>query len=529
MKRRRSQETGVAMITVLFVGAALTALGSVAAFTTVRELRAGTDDRRSGRALAYAEAGVDRMISYLKSGKKTWNDIALAGCTAATSPDGVAHPSLVIPGGGEAQVGEGSYAARLEVFNPFTSDPARQFAPGACNDPAFPRYFASPKTPTGAPQYFAIISTGASAESAAPCPAIAGGGCRVVRQVLAIRNVGLPVGVFAYDGIDVTGSPTLENVSMVSQGPITGRQFIGTKGTDRYYSLSDFEWDSMTNASTTFAPAAVHSLKSIALRNAIQSNGFEHPSTRQTAGVPASMNCNANGVQGTAAQSMWDQSGTGFGAAIPAGTAKCALWTGSPAGPPPTSELRSVARLASRTTLLAEDYEALKQTAEAEGLYCNVSLSSSSCTRGGVGWNFNPRSPAAIVNNGELTGGAQPLPNVFVAYFEYDNTTVNALNVLKWNASWDPCSLNPASNKTVILIVRNGNLDVSGGNLHGAVLVPEGNWSGNPAAASLDGTAIARRFDLGGGFTFKMSDCAIRSLSTLFLDFTPFSWTEVDR
>ena len=77
--RRLANQRGVAMVTVLFVGMALTVVVSGAAFISVREIQAGRDDQRGGRAMAYAEAGIDRAYQFLRS-PLGWKYKTLSGC-----------------------------------------------------------------------------------------------------------------------------------------------------------------------------------------------------------------------------------------------------------------------------------------------------------------------------------------------------------------------------------------------------------------------------------------------------------------
>jgi hypothetical protein len=77
MRAMRSQ-VGVAMVTVLFAGAALTVVASTAVFLTVKDLRSGLDDRRATEALAYAESGVDRLMQDVL--KYNWGRLNEAGC-----------------------------------------------------------------------------------------------------------------------------------------------------------------------------------------------------------------------------------------------------------------------------------------------------------------------------------------------------------------------------------------------------------------------------------------------------------------
>ena len=59
MESLRSQ-TGVALVTVILVGAALTVVATTGSFIAIREMRASSDDARGGQAVAYAEAGLER-------------------------------------------------------------------------------------------------------------------------------------------------------------------------------------------------------------------------------------------------------------------------------------------------------------------------------------------------------------------------------------------------------------------------------------------------------------------------------------
>ena len=83
--------------------------------------------------------------------------------------------------------------------------------------------------------------------------------------------------------------------------------------------------------------------------------------------------------------------------------------------------------------------------------------------------------------------------------------------------------------KQVIIIVRRGHLDMSGGGaVHGAAIVPEGNVD-EAGGVQFEGTIIANNFRNRGNSSFLMTDCSTRNLPAAWLDFIPFSWTEVDR
>ena len=528
-------ESGVALVTVLLVAATLTAVVSAASFTTIRELRSSTEDQRSSRALSFAEAGVDRMLNYLRTGKLNWEDIALAGCPAAGRYSGEQdHPAILLPGGIGGRVGSGSFTVRFEVFNPRTNDPARRFAPGACTDPAYPRFWKSPKLPSGwwsgSAQYFAIVSTGASATSAAPCPALSGGSCRTVHQVMAVKGQGLPVGIYAKNSVDLNGTPQMDRISLFTPGTVVGREKAGFIGLDPYYSVGDFpDWDSMPASTRALpVPAAVHAGSSIALKTVATSNTLEHPTSSIILGETRYYNCDANDLRGTAKQSQWDQSGPGYGGPIPSNVS-CG-WASPPGGPPsalpPTSLMSDFSRVAPTPDLTAEDYAALKATAQSEGLWCSISTTTT-CRRSGNPWPYN-----GTVQSADVTGANPAIPNTFVAYFEFG--TLSSQNVVKWRLDWGPCTDDPATSKQVIIIVRRGHLDISGGGVggagvvHGAAIVPEGDVE-ESGGMTFEGTIIAQNFRNRGNSKFRMNECSVRNLPSPWIDFTPRSWLEADR
>ena len=528
---RLSDQRGVAMVSVLLIAATLTAVASAAAFTTIKEFRSSTQDQRSARALSYAEAGIDRLLNHMKTGRINWRDIALAGCPAAGRYTGeLDHPPLSLPFGNQGRVGEGSYTVHLEVFNPITTDPNKRFAPGACTDDAngFPRWFESPRVPpgwwSGTSQYFAIVSTGASSSSATPCPELTGGACRTVHQVVRIRGTGLPVGIYAKTSADLRGNPSMQNISLITPGSVTGRSKAGFSGLDPYYFVGDFtDWASMLlTTRQKHVPAAVHAGGSITL--GIGGNNLEHPTTTLLGGT-SYLNCTANNTvgtapQGTAGQSQWDQSGPAYGGP----TSGSCTWTpptgGPPNSPPPSSVMSNVRDLAPQPDLTAEDYAALKASAQSDGMWCSVTGSTTTCTRRGVSWGgYN-----GTIQPGDITGGG--IGNVFVAYFENANATNNTI---RWRAAWSPCSDDPALNKQVIIIVRRGHLDLSGGSVvHGAAIIPDGDFS-DSGGAQFEGTIIANNFSNTGNSSFKLTECAVRNMPGPWLNITPTSWTEVDR
>jgi hypothetical protein len=467
MSRFRDQR-GVAMITVLFIGAALTIVSSTAAFVTIQELRSSTDDRKASAALSYAEAGVDRLLLEMRRGSFDWGDIRLAGCDAT-------HPAVRIQG----TIGNGSFDSSLTVYNPNGATAADRLPPAACVGRS-----TSPKEEA----FFAITSTGRH-------PAAR----RVVRQQLSIQPLGLPIGVFA-DRVDGNGTPVMLSISLVSPGNVVGRDKIGFTGNDPWYKLGDFYPGLST---TTPIPAAVHAAGTV-----FDKGSSEHP---------PSPNCGAN-TRGTNGQSVWD--GSGSGAPLSSG---CPAW-----GPtfPPTARFTStdLNRVSPRPSLSEQDYMTLREAAKTSGLYCTPSGGNFSCLRQGTATTIT-----GTVQPGDMGG----LVNVgsFVAYFDFPSggNPFSNSNTVKFKAAIGPCSDDPAANRGVVLIIRNGSLSMqSGAVVTGAIILPEGRFD-SEGNFTTHGTIIAKEFWLRGGATFEMSECWIRNMPAPFLDVTTGRWNEVDR
>lgn len=484
----RSQ-SGVAMVTVLFVGSALTAVASMAAYTTIQELQAANDDRKAAASFSYAESGVDRLILELRRGKYTWGDIREAGCQrpALTLPDGV--------------IGNGTYDVEMVAFDPLASTPANRFpippTGGACAAVAD----TSPRSV--APHYFAVTSTGQH-------PAAR----RVIRYVVVIKALNLPIGVYA-ESAAASGTPNMNNISMLTPGDVTGREKLGFTGLDPYYKVGDFWTTGFTAAQLAQpVPAAIHAVGHIFLKNLNQANNLEH-----RPGAP--MNCTANKPGSPVGQSMWDQSGDG---GVISGAA-CAGWLGSPPGPPPTSLFTkpNLDRVTPKPSLSDQDYLTLRDAAKQTGLYCFVPTTGvPQCTRGGTA------GGSPVVTPGDVATPS-PIPqNNFVAYFDFENALTPSTNLVSWTAPILGC--NPTTpGRSVVIIIRNGSMRLESGIfVNGAFIAPEGTVE-LQGGATLNGTVIAKRFQTNGNPTIQLNECWVNNMPGPFLDVAPFQWSEIDR
>lgn len=181
--------------------------------------------------------------------------------------------------------------------------------------------------------------------------------------------------------------------------------------------------------------------------------------------------------------------------------------------------------VAKKPTLERRDYDTLKEAARTQGLYCKTSTVSGKldCMKQNVSQG-NGIDTTIETGSSLLTGQR----NVYVAFFDLGGSVPSIV----WKPGIGPCSDNPTTNKSVVLVVKNGDITFSGGeSLTGAVLAPEGMVQ-TSGGYRVIGTIIARTImSNGGGFgpNFSLSGCWLRNLPGPFLDITPVHWSEVDR
>jgi hypothetical protein len=478
MTSRLADQRGVAMLTVLFVGAALTAVTSVAAFATIREFHASQDDRKAAGALSYAEAGVDRLMTYVKSGRVTYGVLNAAGC---------ANPPLALPTG---TVGNGSFTAQLTVYDPFAANPADRYPPAACaNRPTSP----SPGQ-GGDNTYFVITSTGQH-------PAAK----RVVRQVVSLKPVGLPVGLYAH-AFDLQAHPAFSGVSMISETTITDRGKDQFTGLDSYYQIGDF-FPSVTGRDLTDpVPSAAHALTGIYLK---KSSNPEFPPTK---------NCTANNGD---SQSLWDSDGSAGSGPITSG---CAGQVGYPSTSKFTAD--QLAALGS-PTMSDQDYQALKDAAQTYGIYCSLpgagGTGTTTCTREGVSIGSNWSQGVQDL----LSSGV----NNIAAYFEFRSGTPTQNN-LNWTGSVWGCNDNPALSRSIAVIVRNGGVNQggAGGDMINGAFIVDGNFN-STGAFTFNGTIVSKgTVSIGSSSeNISMDPCWVKNMPGPFFKVVPGQWSEVDR
>lgn len=498
MDRRRSQD-GVALVTVLFVGAALTVMTATAAFVSMRGLRATTADAQSAKAMAAAEAGLERFMLDVKRGAVTYASMTEAGCA---SP-----PVTLAPG----TLGPGTYNVELTIYEPAQNPQVPNSPWSSANDSAAP---CSARTGN----LFAITATGTQ-----------GSGTRVVRQLIRATpgQSKFPLGIYA-DSIDANGNPDMDNISVFTAGDIVGRGKISLSGTDANYQMSDvydqtafssFVWSGGVNWNTNI-PAAVHATGEIYVKGA-GTRGREHPNSSTQA-----VNCTANDTRngGYALQSEWDGSACS-GCTSPLITSD--ICGGLP-GYPPTAKFTSadLARIAQVRNFTEDEYSSLRTTAQTSGIYCNFASGVNQCWKAGVAG-----AAQTTWQTGDLPTGSSTL----VAYFDFPYSSNISNNWIRWTATWKAISgvmcnaTYPADNRTLVAVVRNGSFDLGGSaQVTGAIMTPEGDFD-STGTPTLHGSVTAKRFRVRGNAKFESSSCFASALPTTTGELSPAGWMEVDR
>ena len=496
MERLRN-ERGVAIITVLFVGAALTVLTTTAAFMSVRGLQATGADNRSARAMAAAEAGLERFMLDVKRGAIPVANMKEAGCGTA--------PIALPPGA----LGPGTYDVQLTIYEPTQTKKVPDTPWTVANDSV------PPCSTRSGNNLYAVTATGRQ-----------GSGTRVVRQVIrAIPGKSkFPLGIYA-DKIDANGNPDMNNISVFTRGDIVGRGKISLSGIDSNYTMRDvydqsafggFSWSGGLTWDSNI-PAAVHATGEIYAKGA-GTRGREHPP------VP---NCSANDTRngGYALQSEWDGSAC-------SGCANNGVLTsdvcGGLAGYPPTAKFTQsdLDRIAQVRNFTEDEYASLRATAQATGIYCNFDTAVNQCWRSGV---------AGGTDTNWTTGELPTTSSTLVAYFDFPASINTSGNTITWSANWKALSgvmcnpTDPADNRVLVAVVRNGNFHLSGNaQVTGAFLSPEGDFdsTGTPV---LHGSVTARTFRVRGNATFESSSCFAAQLPTTSSELTVEGWSEIDR
>ena len=491
--RKLREQTGVALVTVLLVGASLTVITTAASFAAIQDMRQGTDDRTASQALAFAEAGVDAFIKYVKSGLVNYAQLNQAGCNG--------NPPLAIPTG---DVGNGTFAVSLTVYDPNASG-ASQYPPAACAGRS-----ASPHPGQGADMtYFVITATGCSNDTS-PC---APNATSVVRQVIALRPVGIPIGLYAH-AFDPKAHPAYESISAISETIFTDRQKDNFTGLDSYYLYGDFFPDVNGSAGvhgvspSAHIPAAVHAGAIIYTQKSSKPEFSAGPK-----------NCSYS-------NSLWDSDGTGGG--VGSITSDCA---GDTNGAYPTYSKFNLASVADKINpnISEQDYQVLRQAAQQNGVYCSLpgagQPGTGSCIKQGL-----PAGSTDVnaLRDAVLNAGT----NQFIVFVDYAGGTPSQ-NVLPWSGSvWGCDQADPDNTKSVVVVVRNGGIEEvgSGGDMINGAFIVDGNFTAD-GQITFNGTMVVRGTVSFGSSSelMQLTNCWVNNTPGPFFSIVPGHWSQVDR
>jgi hypothetical protein len=475
-------QRGVAMVTVLFVGMTLTVVVSGAAFISVRELQSGRDDQRSSRAMAYAEAGIDRAYQFLRS-PLGWKFKTLSGCPFSGSTPTAANLQTFSGRFDTGAVNDGTFTANVIPFA--TSNSYCSGVVGTIDTETGP--------PVDVPYRMLVTSVGTY-----------GNTTKTIRQVVELGVQDFPLGMSAQT-LDANGNATIRNLSVITTTTVTGRRGIDMEGTDFFYTKGDF-YPSLTGATAAqMMPASIHSVG----RVLGQGGRSIHP---------PNLNCTSDKDNADGRTSGWD--GSSLGGTISSGTCSDA----NP--PPPTSRFtqNDFNRLASTPRLSADDHTFFRSVAQGSGIYCNIPTSgATTCTRGGTIDN----GIGTNVSTADVTNAPSMCPSnpcAFVAYFEFQGGNAFT-NRVDWNAAVPSA----CSQGLVVLIIKNGSTQFAGNaRFSGSVFAEDGRFQTN-GGPQIEGTIAAKEIIMRGSPLYSMSQCWLNNLPGPFVTVTALRWSEVDR
>lgn len=230
-RRINDEDTGVAMITVIFLVAMLTAIGILMVEVSTRNVMNAGSDRVATSALGAAEAGVAAAEGYLNQANP--QTLACSPSCGASNPWGEQSPA----GQEKLTFPNGSASVWISVLSTF-----------------------SQRVGT-----YKIHSIGRNSV-----------GVRTIEQTVTVTPFNFPIGIYVDHKIDNGGTASVTNESVFSQDCIDQRDHIHFSGIDPYYNI----------------PAAAHSAKWVTSKNL---NSSSCPSSPDTQAIHTSTTgpCNA--------------------------------------------------------------------------------------------------------------------------------------------------------------------------------------------------------------------------------------------
>lgn len=476
IRARLKQEAGIAMVIVILAVVVVTVMGAALVTSAVRDLQSSSSVRRAASALGVAEGGVQHGLVQLK----------------------VLGPSverLSIPVPDKSADGSGQWMNPNDpTIPPIDKGTAEEPGPYVGEVGGTDRYTAYileieevdlAAIPPKRDGVYQIVVTGLDDKSRPQRP-----GARTVEQFVRVRTLDVPFALFAKDGADFGGNPTILNTSLYTTGDVFWRSKVTVSGEDRFYR------DPTTGDPL---PAAVHATGVIHRGDKEDGkNGPIHP-------PPATTGC----------EFLYDRdvNGTAYVTYDPS----TPVWDCSPEAIPPydnsffdEDELDALG--INKEGPDPDTYEFLKDLAKQSGLFI-----------------VHDGNSTLNIDSDDLAG----LPPFFVLYVEVTGSGDVGIKT-NWGPTGDPdlaCSSGAYDGSFGIIVVRDGDLDWQNNDTWwGSVFVPEGEFGGTGAGqAWLVGTVYAKTIGRAGNFRIQLNECWLDQAVGPFFSVSRLRWHESDR
>lgn len=481
--RRPAGDQGAAMISVIFLLVALTAIGATVATVTVNDLISSGRDRQGTAALATADAGVSQALEFIRLngvGQLRCNEanafpptLACAATPATPSArwGSPVNPQQVRLDGtvGNCDPGLGCYRVWISTVKPYNP-------------------------PTVKAGTYRIHSTGFFG---------GGPGAKSVAVDVKATPAEFPVGVFG-EGLDGNGATEVRSEILFTRDCVSPRHTgsgNGIRFTDNSGNITiDPYWDQ---------PAAANSTNVVSAANNCGTSGNIH---RPAVGVCAT---------GTGGVLRNDRDSLGG----PVTSGQCYRTyqrqdgTWYPDGDTTRFTLDDLQRYGYQPGgLSGDEYEALRVQSQGMGLYNPTS--GQILTRLNAAVAAGVTHPVIYVDSGnDLSFSRTDIPAIFN----------RAPTVVTIPASTVPSTC--TAPYSVVVVVRNADIVYQGGNSEWrsmAVFVPEGDFTGN-GGYNIVGTLFANNISLGGNERWQLDDCFVDNMPGPLLQLTVETFREDDR
>jgi len=501
--RHFRNESGIAMVVVLFAAAVLTVVSSTAAFVAINEFRSAGSDQRGSQALAYAEAGIDRLMLDIRGNRWTWGQVNQSGCD---DEDG--NGDVTDDDADDLQIGSAGAGASDDLVFLEGTVGSRGNYRVELRHPDCPNPLPNPRNP----QRVEILSEGEHPTAR-----------RLVQQITEIEPRGLPVALYATSGASggggVGSEAEVQKISLITKGNIDNRDSIAFVGPDPFYTINDF----YGSGPATPIPAAAHAVGDLFCKQKTACSN----QAREHFGSDPDLNCTAN-PRGDAGQSGWDGS---FNGGDLTGFSPCPGWSSRP----PTSKFDEgiLIDLVPQPALEDDDRRVLHRRAKSAGLYCNYRVAQPFCTMPhpvNEDEVIQVSAPSVFTKNFLDQGG---FTSNWVAYFEFEPGSNAKVNNIDWRAPVGPlCS---GSQESTIMLIPDGSITFRGAGgagsesvVAGAIFAEKGVVDVS-SGITIHGTIIADELKMQAGSSFLLDQCWLDNMPFTHLRVNPIAWSEVDR